>query len=197
MANTEALAIDAENQRAQLEHAIAVLVGRPPALFAITPVARLPLAPAIPDLITSVVLEHRPDIAAAERRMAAANAQIGVAEAAYFPLLDLAGNFGYRSSALRDLINAPGRFWSIIPALAVPLFDGGARSAAVSQAAAGYDQSVASYRQTVLTAFQEVEDNLSTACWRKKAKSRPERWPLPGVRARSPRTSTRPASAAR
>ena len=163
LSNVEAQAIDAENQRAQFEHAIAVLVGRPPAVFAISPVGRLPSAPAIPELIPSLVLEHRPDIAAAERRMAAANAQIGVAAAAYFPVLDLAGAIGYRNSALWNLIDAPSRYWSVIPTLAGTLFDGGARQAAVSQATAGYDQTVAAYRQTVLTAFQEVEDNLAAA----------------------------------
>ena len=163
LSNVEAQAIDAENQRAQFEHAIAVLVGRPPAVFAISTVGRLPSAPAIPELIPSLVLEHRPDIAAAERRMAAANAQIGVAAAAYFPVLDLAGAIGYRNSALWNLIDAPSRYWSVIPTLAGTLFDGGARQAAVSQATAGYDQTVAAYRQTVLTAFQEVEDNLAAA----------------------------------
>ena len=138
-------------------------MGRPPAVFAISPIGHLPSAPAIPDLIPSVVLEHRPDVAAAERRMAAANAQIGVAAAAYFPVLDLAGALGYRNSALWNLIDAPSRYWSVIPTLAGTLFDGGARGAAVSQATAGYDQTVAAYRQTVLTALQEVEDNLAAA----------------------------------
>lgn len=163
LANAEVQGIDAENQRAQLEHAIAVLVGRAPAAFAIAPGARLPAVPPPPALLPSTLLERRPDIAAAERRMAAANAQIGVAGAAYFPVLDIGGSVGYRNDALAGLLSAPNRFWSLGPALAMTLFDGGARSAAVAQAGAGYDQAVATYRQTVLTAFQEVEDNLSAA----------------------------------
>lgn len=163
LANAEVQGIDAENQRAQLEHAIAVLVGRAPAAFAIAPGVRLPAVPPPPALLPSTLLERRPDIAAAERRMAAANAQIGVAEAAYFPVLDIGGSVGYRNDALAGLLGAPNRFWSLGPALAMTLFDGGARSAAVAQAGAGYDQAVATYRQTVLTAFQEVEDNLSAA----------------------------------
>lgn len=166
LASAEVQGIDAENQRAQLEHAIAVLVGKAPASFAITPnaaSARLPEVPAAPQLIPSTLLENRPDIAAAERRMAAANAQIGVAQAAYFPVLDIAGTLGYRNKALAGLVSAPTRFWSLGPSLAMTLFDGGARSAAVGQASAGYDQAVATYRQTVLTAFQEVEDNLAAA----------------------------------
>ncbi|MBN9421429.1 MAG: efflux transporter outer membrane subunit [Candidatus Accumulibacter sp.] len=163
LASAEVQGIDAENQRAQLEHAIAVLVGRAPAAFAIAPGARLPAVPPSPALLPSTLLERRPDIAAAERRMAAANAQIGVAGAAYFPVLDIGGSVGYRNDALAGLLSAPNRFWSLGPALAMTLFDGGARSAAVAQAGAGYDQAVATYRQTVLTAFQEVEDNLSAA----------------------------------
>ena len=163
MANAEAQAIDLENQRAQLEHAIAVLIGKPPAAVALPAEGSLPPVPAAPALLPSALLENRPDIAAAERRMAAANAEIGVAQAAFFPVLDLTGNAGYRNSVLANLITAPSRFWSLGPALALTLFDGGARSAAVEQASAGYDQAVATYRQTVLTAFQEVEDNLAAA----------------------------------
>ena len=163
LGTAETQAIDLENQRAQLEHALATLVGKPPAAFAIEPEAKLPALPATPALVPSVLLENRPDIAGAERRMAAANAQIGVAEAAYFPVLDLNGSLGYRNSALAGLFSVPNRFWSLGPSLAMMLFDGGARSAAVSTASAGYDQAVATYRQTVLTAFQEVEDNLAAA----------------------------------
>ncbi len=161
LGNAEAQAIDIENQHAQLEHAIAVLVGESPSTFSVPASDRLPQIPAMPALLPSALLENRPDIAAAERRMAAANAQIGVAGAAYFPVLNLTGTSGYRGSVFSNLLSAPNHFWSIGPALAMTLLDGGARSAAVSQATASYDQSVASYRQTVLTVFQEVEDNLA------------------------------------
>ncbi|WP_143218366.1 efflux transporter outer membrane subunit, partial [Acidovorax sp. T1m] len=113
--------------------------------------------------LPSRLLERRPDIAAAERRVAAANAQIGVAQAAFFPAVTLSGAAGYRGTELSNLLNAPHLFWSLGPALAVSLWDGGARSAAVESARATHDQAVASYRQTVLTALQEVEDNLAAA----------------------------------
>ena len=163
LGSAQVQASEAENQRAQFEHAIAVLVGAVPAAFSLGENAQLPALPATPRLLPSTLLEHRPDIAAAERRAAAASAQIGVADAAYFPVLDLAGSIGFRSGALANLVSLPNRVWSLGPTLAMTLFDGGARSAAVGQASAGYDQAVASYRQTVLTAFQEVEDNLSAA----------------------------------
>lgn len=163
LANAEAQALDSENLRSQLEHAIAVLAGQAPAAFAIPADGRLPDVPASPTLLPSHLLENRPDIAAAERRMAAANAQIGVAEAAFFPVLNLGGNLGQRNSALASLFSAPARFWSVGPALALSLFDGGSRAAGIEQASAAYDQSVASYRQTILLAFQEIEDNLAAA----------------------------------
>ena len=108
------------------------------------------------------LLQRRPDIAAAERRMAAANAQIGVAVAAYYPTISLSGSLGQRGTTLKDLLSLPYRFWSVDPALALSLFDGGARDATKAQAQAAYDQTVAAYRQTILGAIQEVEDNLST-----------------------------------
>lgn len=163
LASAEAQAIDLQNQRAQLEHAIATLVGKMPAELSIAAEAQLPPVPQTPMLIPSTLLESRPDIAAAERRVAAANAQIGVAEAAYFPVLNLTGSLGYRGASFAGLLSAPNRIWSLGPALALTLLDGGARKAAVSEATATYDQSVATYRQAVLTAFQEVEDNLSAA----------------------------------
>ena len=163
LGSAEVQAADAENLRAQLEHATAVLVGKAPAEFSLPAGSGLPAVPAAPRLVPSTLLENRPDIAAAERRAAAANAQIGVAKAAWFPVLDLTGNIGYRNNALAGLISAPNRVWSFGPTLAMTLLDFGARSAAVEQAGAGYDQAVANYRQTVLTAFQEVEDNLSAA----------------------------------
>lgn len=162
LGTAETQALDLRNQRAQLEHALATLVGRSPAALSVATDVRLPALPETPALIPSTLLERRPDIVAAERRVAAANAQIGVAEAAYFPVLDLTGSLGYRGGSFAGLLSAPNRFWSLGPALALSLFDGGARSAAVGEATASYDQAVATYRQAVLTAFQEVEDNLST-----------------------------------
>jgi NodT family efflux transporter outer membrane factor (OMF) lipoprotein len=149
--------------RAQYEHALATLIGKTPADLTLAGTAALPAQPDTPQLIPSLWLATRPDIVAAERRVAAANAQIGVAKAAWFPTLTLSGSYGYRNNELTDLISAPHRFWSLGPALAMALFDGGARSAAVESASAAYDLSVATYRQTVLTAFQEVEDNLAAA----------------------------------
>jgi NodT family efflux transporter outer membrane factor (OMF) lipoprotein len=159
----EAQSLDLQTQRAQLEHAIATLVGKMPADLTLPPDARLPAVPQAPALIPSTLLENRPDIVAAERQVAAANAQIGVADAAYFPVLNLSGGLGYRGNSFANLLSAPNRFWSLGPALAMTVFDGGARSAAVSQATAATDQAVAAYRQAVLTAFQEVEDNLSAS----------------------------------
>jgi len=161
LATAQAQQIDLQNQRAQTEHALAVLAGRPPAALSLPVAAALPTLPATPLLLPSTLLEQRPDIIAAERRVAAANAQIGVAEAAWFPVLSLGGSVGYRNSSLAQLFDLPSRFWSLGPSLAVTLVDGGGRSAAVALATAGYDQTVATYRQTVLTAFQEVEDNLA------------------------------------
>lgn len=159
--NTQAQAVDVGVQRAQLEHAIALLIGKPASSFSLAPAPLAAVAPAVPVGVPSQLLERRPDVAAAERRVVAANAQIGVAKAAYFPSLTLSGSAGYQSSSLADLITAPSRFWSIGPALAQTLFDGGLRRAQSDQAVAAYDADVASYRQTVLTGFKEVEDNLA------------------------------------
>lgn len=158
---TRAQSIDLGLQRAQLEHAIALLVGQPASTFSIV---RAPLhasVPALPIGMPSSLLERRPDIAAAERRIAAANARIGVAQTAYFPDLTLAATGGFQSSSLVNWLTLPSRFWSVGPALALTLFDGGARRAQTDQAIAIYDADVAAYRQTVLTGFQEVEDNLA------------------------------------
>ena len=159
--STQAQAIDIGVQRAQYEHAIATLVGKAPANFRIEANDSVPALPSIPLALPSQLLERRPDIASAERSMAAANAQIGVAQAAYFPDLSISGTGGYQSSSFSQLLTLPNRFWSVGPALALTLFDAGARSAAKAQAVAAYDKNVAVYRQTVLTAFQEVEDNLA------------------------------------
>ncbi|MDN0081993.1 efflux transporter outer membrane subunit [Crenobacter sp. SG2305] len=147
-------------QRAQLEHAIAVLLGKAPADFSLAKVEKTPVLPDIPAGVPSQLLERRPDIASAERRVAAANAQIGVAKAAYFPDLTLSATGGYASSSFANWLSLPNRFWSVGPQLAMTLFDGGLLKSKTDQAIAVYDQSVATYRQTVLAGFQEVEDNL-------------------------------------
>jgi len=159
--STLADAVDTGVQRAQLEHAIAVLIGKPPAAFSLPPTALAVTMPAIPPAVPSALLERRPDIAAAERTVAAANAQIGVAKAAYFPALSLSGSLGSRAADASQWFTAPSRFWSIGPALSLPLFDAGLRRAQTDQAIAAYDATVAEYRQAVLTGFQEVEDNLA------------------------------------
>jgi len=159
--STEAQAVDLGVQRAQLEHAIAVLIGKAPADFRLLPTRVLPTLPPLPSALPSELLERRPDIAGAERRLAAANAQIGVAQAAFFPTLTFSGSGGYQNSSLSQLLTLPNRFWSLGPTLALTLFDAGARTAQQESALAGYDKSVAAYRQTVLAAFQEVEDNLA------------------------------------
>ncbi|WP_373388236.1 efflux transporter outer membrane subunit [Pseudomonas alcaligenes] len=157
---TEAEAVDLEYQRAQLEHAIAVLVGVAPSAFELAVRGQVPALPAVPVSLPSSLLERRPDVAAAERRVMAANAEIGVAEAAYYPQLSLSASGGYRSGGLDDWISSPNRFWSIGPAFAMTLFDGGLIRSQVEQAEASYDQTVADYRQTVLESFREVEDYL-------------------------------------
>ena len=159
---TQAQAIDIGVQRSQLEHAIALLVGKPASDFSIPPLTQsiLPV-PSIPTGIPSEILERRPDIAAAERTVAAANAQIGVAESAYFPTLTLSASSSNESSNLARIFSSPNPLWSVGPALAETIFDAGLRQAKTAQAKATYDQDVASYRQTVLTAFQQVEDNLA------------------------------------
>lgn len=158
--STQAQAIDLEWQRAQLEHAIAVLVGVSPAELSIAPRGDLPALPEVPVALPSQLLERRPDVAAAERRVMAANAQIGVAEAAWFPDLTISASGGYRGSSFADWIEVPNRFWSLGPQLALSLFDGGARRAELERSEAAYDQTVAQYRQAVLDSFREVEDYL-------------------------------------
>ncbi|HZS80642.1 MAG TPA: efflux transporter outer membrane subunit [Herbaspirillum sp.] len=160
--SAQAQALDNGVQRAQLEHAIALLAGQPASGFSIQPSPLTATAPPVPLALPSMLLERRPDIAAAERRAAAANAQIGVAQSAYFPDLSLSASGGYQTtSGIVNLFRLPSRIWSLGPQLGQLIFDGGASKAATSQAIAAYDAAVASYRQTVLTAFQEVEDNLA------------------------------------
>ena len=159
--SVQASAIDLKVTRAQLEHAIAVLAGKPPASFTLEPVKFQVKIPEIPPGVPSQLLERRPDVAGAERRMAAANAQVGVAQAAWFPALSLTGSGGFASSSLSNLFSVSNRVWSLGLGLAGTILDFGARGAQVDIARAGYDEAVADYRQAVLGAFQEVEDNLA------------------------------------
>ena len=147
--------------RAQFEHAIAVLTGSDPSAFSIPVKALSAAPPAVPIGVPSQLLERRPDIAASERMMAEANAQIGVAQAAYYPTLTLSAGGGLESSTFKHLFDWPSRFWSVGPAVSETIYDGGLRRAAVRQYTAIYDADVAGYRQTVLTAFQQVEDALA------------------------------------
>ena len=158
--STQAAAIDLAIQRGQLEHAIAVLIGKAVEDFSLPPIPLVVKIPDIPLDLPSDLLERRPDIAGNERRMAASNASIGVAKSAYFPSLTLSGQYGYQSSSWSHLFSVANEVWSVGPALALTLFDGGLRRALTNQAVANYDASVAVYRQTVLAAFQDVEDNL-------------------------------------
>jgi NodT family efflux transporter outer membrane factor (OMF) lipoprotein len=160
--SSQAQQINAKIQRALLEHAVAVLVGLQPAEFSVVPIAMRSDVPTVPAGVPSALLERRPDVAEAERKMAAANAQIGVAKAAYFPSLTLSGSDQYTSSKWSHLISLPNRAWSLGPTLAETLFDAGARSAQVRQARAAYESNTATYRQTVLSGFEQVEDQIAT-----------------------------------
>lgn len=158
--STQAQAIDLRWQRAQMEHAIAVLIGVAPSELDIAVREDIPALPGVPLVVPSQLLERRPDIAAAERQVMAANANIGVAEAAWYPDLTLSASGGYRNSSFSDLFSVPNRFWSLGPQLALTLLDFGSRRAELERAEASYDQTVATYRQTVLDSFREVEDYL-------------------------------------
>ena len=156
-------ATDITVQRAQYEHALAILIGKPPAAFDLPPIPlnlQPPTMPSIPVALPAQLLERRPDVAAAERRMAAANEQIGIARAAYYPTLNLAAVAGLEGSSLLNWFNWPSRFWAVGPGLSETLFDAGRRRDTTESAKAGYDSAVANYRQTVLTSFQQVEDNV-------------------------------------
>ena len=159
--SARAQTIDVRLERAQTEHAIATLMGEMPAAVTIAPLPVTGEPPKVPAELTTRLLERRPDIAAAERRVAAANAQIGVATAAFFPTLGIAASGGFQTTSLQKLLSWPSGFWSVGPALAYTLFDGGTRRAVKAQAQAAYDVTVGSYRETVLAAFQDVEDNLA------------------------------------
>ena len=158
---TQAELTDVDVQRDQLEHAIAVLIGKPPRDLNIARAAIKIDPPRIPVGLPSQLLERRPDIADAERQAAAANQQIGIAQAAFFPTLTMSVSAGVESTSILNWFTWPARFWTIGPQLAQLLFDAGKRTAQVAQAQAAYDATAAGYRQTVLTAFQQVEDNLS------------------------------------
>jgi NodT family efflux transporter outer membrane factor (OMF) lipoprotein len=159
--SAQSAAINIGIARAQYEHAIAMLVGKPASTFYIPVEPTTSAPPAIPVGVPSELLERRPDIAAAERNMAAANAHIGVAYAAYYPALTLAATGGMESSALKNLLDWPSRFWSVGPSISETVYDGGLRRATVNQYIATYNANVAAYRQSVLTAFQQVEDALA------------------------------------
>jgi NodT family efflux transporter outer membrane factor (OMF) lipoprotein len=158
---TQAQATGVGLTRTQFEHAIAVLVGKPASEFSIPVEPLKAKPPAIPFGIPSQLLERRPDIAASERLMAQANAQIGIATAAYYPTVTLSALLGLQTTTAGDWFTWPSRFWSVGPTLAQTLFDAGLRHATVRQFQAAYDQTVANYRLAVLTGFQQVEDNLA------------------------------------
>jgi NodT family efflux transporter outer membrane factor (OMF) lipoprotein len=147
--------------RAQFEHAIAILLGKPPAAFELGSAPLDGQPPAIPVGLPSQLVERRPDIAASERRVAEANEQIGIARAAFFPTVTLGGSAGLEGTSILNWLNWPSRFWAVGPSMAQTLFDAGRRHATSDAALAGYDAAVASYRETALTAFQQVEDNLA------------------------------------
>lgn len=155
---------DLEVERAQFEHAIAVLIGKPPADLTLAPDPlnlRAPAIPQIPGTVPATLLERRPDIAADERRMASANEQIGIAQAAYYPTLSLSGTAGLQGTSALNWFNWPSRFWAVGPSFSETLFDAGRRRSAKNITIAQYDATVANYRQTALTAFQQVEDYLA------------------------------------
>ncbi|WP_211251723.1 efflux transporter outer membrane subunit [Andreprevotia chitinilytica] len=160
--SAQAQQLDLGIQRAQLEHAIAILIGKAPADFTLAKAPVTATLPAVPAGVPSDLLERRPDIAAAERKVAAANANIGVARAAFFPALTLSASGGFQNSSLSQWFNAPSQIWSLGLALAETIFDGGLRKAQSEEVQANYDNTVAAYRQTVLGGLQEVEDNLAT-----------------------------------
>jgi NodT family efflux transporter outer membrane factor (OMF) lipoprotein len=163
LASAQADQVNLQRQRAQLEHAIAVLTGKVPAVFTLAPAAWQPSVPEVPLVVPATLLQRRPDIAAAERRVAAANAEIGVARAGYFPSIGLTASYGYGASQVADLFSASAAAWSLGLSLAQRVFDAGAVSAQVASARATHERTAAQYRQTVLIAFQGVEDQLAAS----------------------------------
>jgi NodT family efflux transporter outer membrane factor (OMF) lipoprotein len=158
---TRAQAIDIESERVIFEHAIATLIGKPAPSFTLPPKPLHMEPPSVPVGLPSQILERRPDVAAAERSIQAASANIGVAKAAYYPSFPLTGSAGFESTAATTLLQGPSAFWTLAGAAVQTIFDGGRRRSVSEQARASYDQTAANYQQTVLTAFQEVEDNLA------------------------------------
>ncbi len=161
LASTEAEAASLRKTRGELENSLAVLLGRPASDFKLAPASLDAKVPGIEPGLPSSLLERRPDVANAERMMAAANARIGVAKAAFFPNISLTGGAGYQSSKSSSLLDWSSRFWSLGAGASLPIFNGGKNRANMEKAEAAYDETVANYRQTVLKAFQEVEDGLT------------------------------------
>jgi len=159
----QAQRLDLRTQRTQLGHAIAVLLGQTPSALPLAAQTQALAVPALPPSLSTALLLRRPDVAAAERRVAASNAQVGVTQAAFFPALTLSANAGYRNQDWGSLVSASNVFWSVGPTLVQSVFDGGLRRAARADALAARDVAVSNYRQTVLTAMQELEDNLVAA----------------------------------
>ena len=162
LSSAQSTAINLGVARAQYEHAMAMLVGKPASTFSIPVEPKTSAPPPIPIGLPSQLLERRPDVAAAERNMAAANAQIGVARAAFYPALTISAGGGVESDAIKHLFDWPSRFWSVGPSISETVYDGGLRRATVNQYIATYNANVAAYRQSVLTAFQQVEDSLAS-----------------------------------
>lgn len=160
LAETRSEAIGLEKKRGELENALSVLTGQPASSFTLQPMPLNSMPPAVAVGLPSSLLERRPDVAAAERQLVAANARIGVAEAAFFPAISLTGNAGYASTDLADLFNWGNRVWGLGPAISLPIFDGGRNEANLERSKAAYEEAVAGYRQQVLVAFSEVEDGL-------------------------------------
>jgi NodT family efflux transporter outer membrane factor (OMF) lipoprotein len=158
---TRAQLVDVGIARAQFEHAVAILVGKAPANFTLPPLPLTTPPPVIPAGVPSELLERRPDIAAAERRVASANAEVGLAKTAYYPLVNLGATGGFESGSITTLLQGPSALWSVGASALYTIFDGGRRHAANDQAKAAYDASVAAYRETVLSAFKDAEDNLA------------------------------------
>jgi len=155
--------IDVQTTRQQLSHSLSVLLGQAPSALQMSATQALPVLPALPVLMPASLLQRRPDIRAAESRVLAAQAQLGVAQAAFFPAFSFAANLGFKSTDLASLLNASARLWSLGPTLAMSLFDGGQRQAAKDDAKAALELAALNYQQLVLTALQEVEDNLVAA----------------------------------